>query len=50
VSKDADKRRDKTPTGYKIPVRKRSAVLKDFELAAGPVRGRNRDDNKKSKP
>ena len=48
--KKPDKRRDETQTGYKIPIRKRSAVLKDFELAAGPLRGRNREDDKKPKP
>jgi hypothetical protein len=49
MGKKPDKRRDKTPSGYKIPVRKRSAVMKDFELVAGPLRGRNRDDDEKQK-
>jgi hypothetical protein len=44
-----NKRRDETPSGYKIPIRKRSSVMKDFELAAGPLRGPNRDDDKKQK-
>jgi len=42
------KRKDKTPTGLKIPVRKRSAVLSDFEKAAGPLRGQNRDPKPKA--
>ena len=47
--KKTDRRQDRTESGYKIPVRKRSAVLRDFEVAAGPLRGSNRDDDKKSK-
>ena len=38
-----ERRTDKTPKGLKIPVRKRSAVLKDFKKIAGPLRGANRD-------
>jgi hypothetical protein len=49
-SKKPDKRRDETESGYKIPVRKRSNVLKDFEVVAGPLRGHNREDDKKQKP
>jgi hypothetical protein len=45
---DRDKRTDKTPTGYKIPVRKRSAVMRDFEKASGPLRRQNQD--RKPKP
>lgn len=41
------KRKDKTPTGLEIPVRKRAAVLGDFEKVAGPLRGRNRDQKPK---
>lgn len=35
----------KTPAGTKIGNRSRSAVLKDFERIAGPLRGRNQDDS-----
>jgi hypothetical protein len=45
--KKPDKRRDKTDSGYRIPLRKRSAVMQDFELAAGPLRGRNRAEDEK---
>jgi hypothetical protein len=41
-------RSDKTPTGIKIPARKRSAVLRDFEKASGPLRGQNRDRKPKA--
>jgi len=47
-SANPDKRSDKTPTGLKIPVRKRKAVLSDFEKVAGPLRGRNRDQKPKA--
>jgi hypothetical protein len=43
MPQSTDKRTDKTPTGLKIPIRKRSAVVKDFEKVAGPLRGQNRD-------
>jgi hypothetical protein len=43
-----DKRSDKTPTGYKIPVRKRAAVLSDFARISGPLRGQNRDQKPKA--
>lgn len=43
-----DKRTDKTPSGYKIPVRKRSAVLRDFEKVSGPLRGQNQDRKPKA--
>jgi hypothetical protein len=43
-----EKRADKTPKGLKIPVRKRDAVMKDFEKAAGPLRGQNRDQKPKA--
>jgi len=42
------KRKDKTPTGLTIPVRKRAAVLSDFEKVAGPLRGHNRDQKPKA--
>jgi hypothetical protein len=42
------KRTDQTPKGFKIPVRKRSAVLKDFEKVSGPLRGQNRDQKPKA--
>ena len=42
------KRTEKTPTGFKIPARKRSAVMRDFEKIAGPLRGRNRDQKPKA--
>lgn len=35
---------EKTPAGYSIPVRKRLAVMRDFEKVAGPLRGKNRED------
>lgn len=38
----------KTPSGIKIGARKRSTVIKDFEKAAGPLRGRNRDQKPKA--
>jgi len=47
-SDNPDKRTDKTPTGLKIPVRKREAVLSDFEKVAGPLRGQNRDPKPKA--
>ena len=43
-----EKRTDKTPTGLKIPVRKRSAVLSDFEKVSGPLRGQNQDRKPKA--
>lgn len=42
------KRTDKTVKGLEIPVRKRDAVMKDFEKAAGPLRGQNRDQKPKA--
>lgn len=39
---------DQTPTGLKIPNRKRSAVLRDFERVSGPLRGQNRDQKPKA--
>ena len=48
ASDSPDKRTDKTPSGLKIPVRKRGAVLSDFEKAAGPLRGQNRDRKPKA--
>jgi hypothetical protein len=47
-SESPGKRTDKTPTGFKIPVRKRSAVLRDFEKVSGPLRGQNRDQKPKA--
>lgn len=47
-SDNPNKRKDKTPTGLTIPVRKRGAVLSDFEKVAGPLRGRNRDPKPKA--
>lgn len=44
----SEKRRDTTPTGLKIPIRKRSAVMKDFEKVAGQPRGQNRDPKPKA--
>jgi len=38
----------KTPSGIKIGARKRETVLKDFEKASGPLRGRNRDQKPKA--
>jgi hypothetical protein len=43
-----DKRTDKTPTGFTIPVRKRSAVMHDFEKVSGPLRGQNQDRKPKA--
>lgn len=42
------KRTDKTPTGFKIPVRKRAAVLRDFAKISGPPQGQNRDQKPKA--
>jgi hypothetical protein len=47
-SRDSEKRTDETPKGVKIPVRKRGAVMKDFEKVAGPLRGQNRDQKPKT--
>jgi hypothetical protein len=44
----AEKRTDRTPTGFELPARKRSAVMRDFEKVAGPLRGRNRDPKPKA--
>lgn len=38
----------KTSTGIKIGARKRSAVARDFEKIAGPLRGHNRDPKPKA--
>ncbi len=46
--RNPDKRTDKTSKGFKIPVRKRSTVMRDFELVAGPPRGKNREEKPKS--
>jgi hypothetical protein len=43
-----DKRTDQTPKGFKIPVRKRSAVLRDFAKISGPPQGQNRDPKPKA--
>jgi hypothetical protein len=43
-----DKPTDKTPTGLAIPVRKRSAVLRDFDKISGPLRGQNQDPKPKA--
>jgi hypothetical protein len=48
VASSSDKRTDETPKGFKIPVRKRSAVLKDFEKVSGPLRGQNQDQKPKA--
>lgn len=45
---DRIKRTDETPKGIKIPLRKRAAVLKDFEKVSGPLRGQNRDQKPKA--
>jgi hypothetical protein len=37
-------RSDQTAAGYSIPLRKRSAVMKDFKEIAGPLRGKNREN------
>ncbi|HST68477.1 MAG TPA: hypothetical protein VLI94_02340 [Solirubrobacterales bacterium] len=42
------KRQDKTPTKIKIPGRKRSEVMKDFEKVSGPLRGQNQDRKPKA--
>jgi hypothetical protein len=41
-------KKQKTPKGYEIPMRKRRSVLGDFEKVAGPLRGRNRDQKPKA--
>jgi hypothetical protein len=43
-----DQRAEKTPTGIKIPGRRRSDVMKDFAKVAGPLRGQNQDRKPKS--
>lgn len=48
MSGRADKRVDETPTGLRVPRRKRKAVLSDFEKVSGPLRGRNRDQKPKA--
>lgn len=40
--------KNETPTGIKIPGRKRSDVMKDFGKVAGPLRGQNRDRKPKT--
>lgn len=47
-SEGPEKRTDKTPKGFTIPVRKRSDVMRDFEKVSGPPRGQNRDQKPKS--
>lgn len=42
--KPTEKRKETTPAGLNISVRKRSAVMKDFDTIAGPLRGKNRED------
>lgn len=37
-----------TESGIRIRARKRSAVIKDFEKVAGPLRGQNRDQKPKA--
>lgn len=39
---------DETESGIRIRARKRSAVIKDFEKVAGPLRGHNRDQKPKA--
>jgi len=41
-------RRDTTAKGLKVRRRKRSAVMRDFERVAGPLRGHNRDQKPKA--
>ncbi len=48
MADQVDKRTNETPTGFKVPVRKRAAVLRDFEKIAGPLRGHNRDPKPKA--
>jgi hypothetical protein len=43
-----EKQTDVTPKGFKIPLRKRSAVLRDFEKISGPLQGPNRDQKPKA--
>lgn len=47
-SESPSKRTDRTPTGFKLPVRKRAAVLRDFEKVSGPLRGQNQDRKPKA--
>ena len=42
------KRQEKPPSGLKVPSRKRSAVLRDFEKISGPLRGQNQDRKPKA--
>jgi len=42
------KRQEKPAPDPKVPLRKRSAVLKDFEKVAGPLRGQNQDPKPKA--
>jgi len=42
------KRPEKPSTDPKVPLRKRSAVIKDFEKVAGPLRGQNQDRKPKA--
>jgi hypothetical protein len=40
---------DRTPKGFPLTKsRKRSAVIRDFEKASGPLRGQNRDRKPKA--
>jgi hypothetical protein len=39
---------NKTAKGLPVPSRRRSAVLRDFEKASGPLRGQNRDPKPKA--
>ena len=48
MSTKPEKDTDETPKGFKIPTRKRSDVMKDFEKVSGPLRGRNQDPKPKS--
>lgn len=43
MSTKPEKQADETPKGFKIPVRRRAAVLRDFGKISGPLRGQNRD-------
>jgi len=48
MGQQRDSRKDETATGFKIPSRKRTVVMRDFERVAGPLRGRNRDRKPKA--
>jgi hypothetical protein len=48
VTKPRKSKQPETATDIKIGARKRSSVIKDFEKAAGPLRGQNRDQKPKA--